>query len=243
MTNPARATRLLAALTLTLVTGLTLAGCGSDTKPLTAEQKVKPTATPTEPATPTPTATATDDKPSKVGPKVVKVKKYGVAFELPADWMSLDAKNVFSGRSNSVFDEFAKRMGTTGDKLLESFTSSTETMSIGGTGAINGYLDNVVTTGEPNRDYNDDQLKLQMATIGAKAGPVEHASTDAGDLSRISYVLTAKALKIHGAYLGLRTDGGDFVSIIVSAHSAADSRSIGDQIVASLRSITIPPGV
>jgi hypothetical protein len=231
------------------VTGLTLAGCGSDTTPLTAEQRTNPsptvTVTPTATDAPadTPSATPADDGSNNTGPHVVKVTKYGVAFELPGDWMSVNAKKVLAGRPSAAFEEFAKKMGTTADKLAESFSAATQTMSITGTGAVDGYLDNVVTVGEPNRDYNDDQLELQMATVGAKLGRVRHASTRAGDLSRFDYVLTVKALTVHGDYLGLHTDGGDFVSIVVSAHSAAAARTLGDQIQASLRSITRPPAI
>jgi hypothetical protein len=247
MTTTVRAARQLAALTLTLVTGLTLAGCGSDTTPLTAEQMTRPsptvTVTPTPTPADTPSATPTDDDSNNTGPKVVKIAKYGVAFELPGDWTSVDLKNILAGRPNPIFEEFAKKMGTTADKLVASLSGTTTTMSISGTGAISGYLDNVVTAGEPNRDYNDDQLKLQMATIGAKVGPVEHDRTDAGPLSRFAYRFSVRTLTVHGTFLGLRTDSGDFVSIIVSAHSAAAASTIADQIQASLRSITIPPGV
>lgn len=181
-----------------------------------------------------PTGTSTTAPAADV--EVIKVKKFGVSFELPKGWISLDAKQALKGKGKNPFlDDLAERLGMTGEQLTRLFATSVQTMSVSGNGASHGFLTNVNTIGQEG-DLNDDQLKLQMATVGAKIGTVAHATADAGDVTRMSYDLTSKGVTIRGVAIAVHTEVAT-VLISVSSLSEAESGRIADQIQASLKTI------
>jgi hypothetical protein len=165
---------------------------------------------------------------------VIKVEKYGISFELPKGWLTLDAKNVLRGGVQSPFlKELAGRLGTTPDQLVKVFSSAVQTMSVSDAGAVGGFVDNVNTVGQEG-DLNDDQLKLQLATIGARPGEITHASSPAGDVTRVPYALRTKTgPTIRGVAVAVRT-GVATVVITVSSVSEARAAAIADQVQASL---------
>jgi len=168
--------------------------------------------------------------------QVVKVAKYGISFELPKGWITIDAKKVLQGGGgkNPVLDDLARRLGTPRDQLVRAFSSMVQTMSVSDRGAMHGFLENVNSVGQ-DVEVNDDQLKLQLATVGAKAAGLEHATTDAGDLTRVAYALPTKAgITIHAVVLAVHTDTAT-VAVTVSAGTAARAAELADGIQSSLK--------
>ena len=108
--------------------------------------------------------------------------------------------------------------------------------SRGDDGAVHGFVDNVNTVGQEG-DVNDDQVKLQLATIGAKPGELTHAATPAGDVTRVSYTLPTKTgPTIRAVALAVRTDAATVV-VTVSASTAARADAIADQVQGSLQQL------
>ncbi|MGY2875577.1 hypothetical protein ACVW00_002767 [Marmoricola sp. URHA0025 HA25] len=223
---------------------LTLAGCGASGDPTAGATTSAPTVavpSPTVTFTDDPTDDATDD-PSEdptasADVQVVKIRKFGVSFELPKGWITLDAKKVLNGGvKNAFLAEMAERLGVTQQQLLQSFSTLVQTFSVSDAGAVHGFLSNVNTVGQEG-DVNDDQLKLQLATIGAKPGELGHATTDAGEVTRIPYVLTSKAgVTIRGVALAVHTSSAT-VLITVSSSSASESGRLADQVQSSLKTL------
>jgi hypothetical protein len=213
-----------------VVTTLTLGGCGSNDAP---------SATPTAPRT-SPTATATET-PTAEAPtgdtQVVKVEKYGVSFELPKGWITLDAKKALAGSGKSpIWDELAGRMGTTRQQLVQMLSSSVQTFSVSDQGARHGFLENVNTVGQ-EEELNDEQIKLQLATLGAKPGAFEHTTSAAGDVTRVAYELPTKAgLTVRAVVVAVTVDGAT-VFVTVSSSTAASAARIADMVQASLQPI------
>jgi hypothetical protein len=216
-------------LALAVVVGL--GGCGNDSP----SAKPTPTGASTvTSATPTPTSTPTRDAGDA---QVVKIRKYGISFELPKGWITLDAKKVLrNGGKNSVLDELAGRMGTTPDQLVKTWSDAVQTFSVSDEGARHGFLDNVNSVGQ-NQVLNDDAIRLQLATIGAKPATFAHSSSPAGDVTRIPYDLPTKVgLTVRGVAVVVYTADATVV-VTVSSSSAASAAKIADQIVASLDQI------
>lgn len=217
------------ALVLLLPTSLTLTtGCGGETRVSEAKQPrpAAPASSPVEPV---------DNGSSSPRAQVVRVEKYGVSFELPKGWMTLDAKQLLDS-SNPVIKEIAGRMGVTSKQLLETIGSSVQTFSVTDQGAVDGFLDNVNSVGVPRANYNDEQLKLEIAALGAKIDTLEHASSAAGDITRVAYTWTPTGIRVH--VVALKVDVGDaIVMVTASSHSAAEANERGDQIQASLQPI------
>jgi hypothetical protein len=233
MTQRSRTTARLRALCLVVVAGIALTGCGSD------EPSTQKTPGKTQTATPSPSASSdepTADSTVSGDVQVIKVEKYGISFELPKGWITLNAKNVFKGGTKNPFlDEMADRMGMTQDQLVRMFTTSIQTMSITDQGAKHGFVDNVNTVGE-ERQVNDDIVKLELATVGAKTGEIEHAASPAGDVTRVPYTLKSKAtpLTVRAVALIVQTDDAA-VWISISSTTDAAAAKIADQIQDSLK--------
>ncbi|GAA5001080.1 hypothetical protein [Actinopolymorpha pittospori] len=222
----------LCTLSLLFITGLTLTGCGSDAARPDAHQ-------------PAPTASASasvepvEGGPSSPDAQVIKVEKYGISFELPKGWTTLNLKNVVDS-SNPVVKEIAGRMGTTPEQFLKTVGSSLQTFSVTDQGAVEGFLDNVNSVGMPG-NFNDDQLKLQLATLGGSIGEFEHVSSPAGEVTRVPYTVTIKTVNVEAHEVMLVVDVGDAgVAIAVASHSAAEAEARADQIQASLKPINSP---
>ncbi|HEX2896220.1 MAG TPA: hypothetical protein VHO29_19610 [Marmoricola sp.] len=230
MTPPSRACLRSLGPALLLATTVALGGCGSD----------GPTAGPTH-ATPSASKTAgstpTDATSPTAAVQVIKVSKYGISFELPKGWLTLDAKKALSGSGNNPFlKELADRLGTTPQQLVQSFSTAVQTMSVSDQGAQHGFLENVNTVGQ-DAVLDDEAIKLQLATIGAKPGPFRHASSPAGDVTRVAYELPTKTgITVRAEMVAVAVDGAT-VFITVSSSSAPSAAKLADQVQASLKSI------
>jgi hypothetical protein len=226
----------LRAVGLAAIAALTLAGCGSsgdgDTEPRAAasETTSQPSDGPSdEPSATEQTSTATDTQ-------TVEVTKFGISFQLPEGWITLDAKKALEGGGQNAFlEEMADKLGTTQDQLVKSFSTIVQTLSVSDEGAVHGFLTNVNTVGQ-EAELNDDQIKLQLASIGAKPGPIDHATSEAGDVTRVPYDLAAKAMTVRAVALAVHADAGTVV-VTVSSSTSAEAGRIADQIQASLRKI------
>jgi hypothetical protein len=224
-----RAVTGLRAAALAVAVGLALGACGG-----TATTSTPSTAKETTSGQPSPASTSS---PAHDKTQVVKVKKYGISFELPKGWITLDARKVLKGGGKNPFlDDMADRLGVSREQLVQTFASAVLTMSVSDEGAVHGFLDNVNTVGQEG-DVNDDQVKLQLATIGAKAGELSHASSDAGDVTRVAYTLDSRTgVTIQAVALAVRTGDATVVVTVSSSTSAAAGR-LADQIQASLKRI------
>ena len=221
---------------LSLLAALALAGCGGGSETTSG-------ANPTAPATPAPSSTtATDTTSPAPSPtassdrvQVIAVEKYGISFELPKGWLTLDAKNVLKDGSDSpIIKELADRLGASPDQLVQTFSTAVQTMSVSDDGAVHGFVDNVNTVGQEGA-VNDDQVKLQLATIGAKPGEITHAGSPAGDVTRVPYTLPTKTGPIVRAVaLAVRT-GTATVVVTISSSTAARAGAIADQVQESLQ--------
>jgi hypothetical protein len=222
----------LLVLPLVLAVTVGLGGCGSDSP----SAKATPSgASSTATSTATPTSTPTRDA---VGSQVVRIRKYGISFELPKGWITLDAKKVLrsGGGKNPVLDELADRMGTTPDQLVRTWSDAVQTFSVSDEGAHHGFLENVNSVGQ-DQVLNDENIKLQLATIGAKPASFEHATSPVGDVTRIPYDLPTKVgLTVRGVAVVVYTADATVI-ITVSSSSAASAAKIADQVVASLDNI------
>jgi len=169
--------------------------------------------------------------------QVVKVEKYGISYELPKGWITIDAKKVLEGGGkNPVMDDLVHRLGIPRDQLVRQFSSVVQTMSVSDGGAVDGFLANVNSVGQEG-DVNDEQLKLQLATIGAKASEPEHETTDAGNVTRVAYFLATKVgITIHAVVLAVHTRTAT-VAVTVAAITAQKAAELADTIEASLKPI------
>jgi hypothetical protein len=183
-----------------------------------------------------PTDDASDDAAS-AGTQVVKVKKFGISFELPEEWISLDAKKVLDGGTgkNPFLEELADRLGVSEEQLVRAFSTSLQTMSVSGGGASHGFLTNVNSVGQEG-DLNDEQLKLQLAAIGAKPGVPDHGSSEAGPVTLFPYDLASKSFTVRGLAVAVHTAVATVI-ITVSSASAEESARIGHQVQRSLKTI------
>jgi hypothetical protein len=215
-----------------LAAGLVLTGCGGSSSP---KAGASPTASTSASTSSSPSSAST----AKGKAQVVKVTKYGISFEVPKGWITLNAKKVLKGGGsgkNPFLDEIAGRLGMTRDQLVQAFSTLVQTMSVSDEGANHGLLDNVNSVGQ-DTDVNDDQLKLQLATVGAKAEEFEHATTDAGAVTRAAYQLSSKAgLTVHGVAIAVHTSTAT-VLITVSSSSAKNAEQLADHVQASLEKI------
>lgn len=176
---------------------------------------------------------ASDTDPVGQDAQVVEIAKYDLAFEIPAGWMSLDARNLLDP-SNPAVKELADRMGASPEQFVEGLGKAVLTFSITDEGAVDGFVDNVNSVEVPQADFNDDQLKLDLASMGAKPEEPEHVSTPAGEITRVPYTVEIQGMTVHGVALVL--DAGEAAtSITVSSHSPVKAEELADQIVASLR--------
>jgi hypothetical protein len=218
---------------------LTLSGCGSSETPTVASATAgtpSPSASSSAPGTPTEDASDEPGRTSSADAVVVEVEKYGLSFELPEGWITLDAKKALSGGGENPFlKDLADRLGTTPAQLVQSFSTYVQTFSVSGGGARHGFLSNVNSVGQ-DTDLNDEQIKLQLATIGAKPGAVQHATTDAGDVARVPYRLRSSGVTVDAVALAVHADGATVV-ITVSASTRKEAGRLADQVEASLRTI------
>lgn len=224
-----RATTARRVAALAVVAGLALSACGGSA--------VKATSTPTA-STPTASTTSSpspSSTPARGRTQVVKVRKYGISFELPKGWITLNAKKILT-KDNPGIKDLAKRMGTTPDQLNRTLAAGMEVYAVTDEGAVSGYLDNVNVTGQRGTDLNDDQIKLQFAALGAKLGTFQHTTTAAGDVTRVSFSLPVAGRQAYGVSVVVFTEDST-VNITAGAHSASIAGELADMIEGSLKTI------
>ena len=142
MTSLSRAPRPLLAV-LPLVALLALAGCGGTT-PSAAPAKASTTAAPSSPPSPTtpaspssPADTTTTAAPTPSNPQaqVISIDKFGISYELPKSWITLNAKNVLKdGARNPFLKQLADRLGASPDQLVRAFSTAVQSMSVSDSG-------------------------------------------------------------------------------------------------------------
>jgi hypothetical protein len=229
-------TRALPLRLASLLAGLALAttACGADSSSTAAD-----TAPPTSSATSGDSSPTGDSSSTEAGlsddEQLIKVTKYGVGFALPKGWSTLDAKNVL-GTDNPALQEFAQHMGTSTQQVVTLLKNNVQTLSISDEGAHDGFVDNVNSIGTATPTINDDQIKLQLASIGAKLGPIVHADSPAGAVTRVPYHWTNSGRVIR-VQLIIVDVGRQLVSITISSVSADSAAQIGDQVQESLQSL------
>jgi hypothetical protein len=225
---PMRLAALLAA------TALATTACGggssSTTAAPTSPSSSTTSAAPTDPSSssvPASTPTLADDE------QLIRVTAYGVGFALPKGWTTLDAGHVLRA-DNPALQSFAQRLGTSAQQVVSLLKSNVQTLSVSDEGAHDGFVDNVNSIGGTAASINDDQIKLQLATIAAKVGPIVHARSAAGKVTRVPYHWTSNGRVIQ-AQLIIVDLGRQLVSITISSSSAAGAAEIGDQVQRSLQ--------
>ena len=156
-----------------------------------------------------------------------------ISYRVPKGWASLDGSKALSP-DNPILRSVAQRLNMTPRQVvLASFQQSVQAMAVTDQGAWNGILDNINSVGTTVPSLNDDQIKLQLATLGAKTRAVHHFTSPAGHGSRIAYEWTTNGLHFHGEVLAVDV-GDSIVSITVTAHSAAAAPTLADQVQASI---------
>lgn len=235
MTSGTRALPRLLSLLLGAALAVTLAGCGASSDDTFEELKggTTPTAAPSTGKPSSPQASDGDG----VGPgKVLKIKKYGVSFEVPKSWMSLDAgealKNV--GKGNKDIEEFADRLGSDTDSFLKMLRNNIQTMSVSTDGAEKGFVANINSMVIPVADPTAEELKLGLAAVGGKFIDQDSPDNEYGDVIRIRYTLQTGSGKIQGTFVGF--DAGEvFVQITVSSLSRTESDELSDLVARTVR--------
>lgn len=239
MTSLSRASWGVRGLVVVVISAFALAGCGSDSSrsPDALYTGTPPTGTvmPTPTVSETPTDDATGEGPSSPDAQVIKVPKYGLSFEIPKGWTTLNARKVLKG-DNPGLEALAKRMGLTGGQFAGMLAAGMEVFAVTDEGAVDGYLDNINVVGQRGTTINEDQIKLQFATIGAKPGTFEHATTPVGDVIRVPFTLPIKSFIAQGVSIIVYT-GDSTVNITIGSHSADIADTVANQVQESLATI------
>jgi hypothetical protein len=236
MTSLSRASLRAGGLVVVVVAAFALAGCGSDPRsPDALYTGTPPTGivTPTQSATPT--DDATDEGPSSPDAQVIKVRKYGISFEIPSGWTTLNARKVLQG-DNPGLATMANRMGMTGSQFAGMLAAGIEVFAVTDQGAVDGYLDNINVSGLRGTTTTEDQIKLQFATIGAKPGTFEHATSPAGDVIRVPFTLPIRSFYAQGVSIIVFTEDST-VNITIGSHSADIADSVANQVQESLAQV------
>lgn len=218
----------------TLLSGVALAAtaCGGGSS--TPEAAAPPSTTSSASQGSDPSSPASSHSPAAhtSAGQVVKVTRYGVSYEVPKGWTSLDGTKALNPDS-PILRSIAKRLNATPQQVIASFKKTLQSMAVTDHGAVNGILDNINAVAVSGGSLNDDQIKLQLATLGAKLGPIHHFPTPAGDGTRVAYRWTTNGLHFHGEIIAIET-GDAVVSITTTAHSAAVAKALADQVEASI---------
>lgn len=210
MQTPSRTPRrLVTAFAALLLTALTLTGCGSDADPA--------------------------DEPGasvREAYQTVEVAKYGISYEIPEGWELLTADKILDV-DNPAVQEFAERLGQEPEQVVAMLSQSIDTMAVSDDGMDHGFVENVNSTGNPGMQFNDEQIKLQLISVGAKDIEVTMVDTAVGEVVRAEYANEVGPQRAHGVLLGIDT-GDDFMGITVTAYSAEKAQERADQIQESL---------
>jgi len=228
-----------------LTAGLVTSGCGGGGSTTAADDPRSPASSPTttDPTTDattdatTATTDGTDGSTEGADPssddKLVQVAKYGISYRVPHGWISVDGKDLLRA-DNPVLKQVAGRMGVPVDQLISTIGANIQAYSVSDQGATNGVLDTVNMLAVPVSGLTGSQLRVQLASIGAKPGKVVTAPTPVGGLARLPYVWKTNGRTIYGVSMAVDL-GTAAAQITVSAHDAAGARRIADLVQGSLR--------
>jgi hypothetical protein len=224
-----------------LTAGLVTSGCGGGsttatddpTTPASSPTTTDPTSDATTGATHAATDGSTEGADLSSDDKLVEVAKYGISYRVPHGWISVDGQDLLRA-DNPVLKQVAGRMGVTVDQLISTIGANIQAYSVSNEGATNGVLDTVNMLGVPVSGLTGSQLKVQLASIGAKPGKAVTAHTPVGGLTRLPYAWKTTGRTIYGVSMAVDL-GTATAQITVSAHDAASARKIADLVQGSLR--------
>ena len=170
------------------------------------------------------------------GGRLVTVTKYGISYRVPQGWISVDGKALLRP-DNPVLQQVASRLGLTVEQLISNIGNNIQAYSVSGQGATDGVLDTVNLIGIPASGVTGDQIRVQLASIGAKPGKAVSAHTPAGDVTRLPYVWDTNGHRIYGVSMAVDL-GTSTAQITVSAHDVRSATSIADLVQGSLQNLS-----
>jgi hypothetical protein len=236
MQTVTRARPILRVASVLLVAALAVSACGGHASSTSADT-----------GTPAPSTSATSSESTQAGGsshgadpatggRLVRVAKYAISYRVPQGWISVDGKALLR-RDNPVLAQVANRLGLTVDQLITSIGNNIQAYSISDKGAVGGVLDTVNLIGVPTSGVTGDQIRVQLAGIGAKPGRSVSAHTPVGHVARVPYVWDTNGHRIYGVSMAVDL-GTATAQITVSAHDAPSARSIADLVQGSLQKLS-----
>jgi hypothetical protein len=217
----------------TLLTGFALAasacGDGGSSSPV-----ADPGSSPTSPVSASVPATG-NVALGKVGPleQLVRVRKYGVGFGLPKEWSTLDAERALDPKSR-VLKEVSQRTGIAPKKLVRTVLQTAETLSVAEQGADDWLPDNVSSVGSPPFASSDEDLRRELASVGAKLGQFRHVSTPAGDVTTVPYRRITSGRFVFSQLLVVDL-GSAAVTITITSSSSSRAGTLAEEVQRTLQ--------
>jgi hypothetical protein len=225
-----------------LTSALALTACGGHGSSTNADSGTPaPSTSPKSPTSPTSSASTRAGGSSHgadptSGGRLVRVLKYGISYRVPPGWLSVDGKALLRP-DNPVLTQVANHLGMSVDQLITAIGNNILAYSVSDAGATGGVLDTVNLIGIPVSGVTGDQIRVQLASIGAKPGKAVSARTPVGQVTRLPYVWDTNGHRIYGVSMAVDL-GTSTAQITVSAHNAPSARSIADLVQGSLQKLT-----
>lgn len=160
--------------------------------------------------------------------QTVEVAKYGISYEVPEGWELLTSDKILDA-DNPAVQQFAERLGQEPEQVAAMLNQSIDTMAVTDEGMDHGFVENVNSTGNPGMEFNDEQIKLQLISVGAKVNATTTVDTAVGEVLRVEYSTPVGESTANGVFLGIDT-GDDFMVVTVTAYSAEKASARADQI-------------
>lgn len=236
MQTVTRARPILRVAAVLLAAALALIACGGHDASTSADTS---TPAPSKPATSSASTQAggsSHGADPTTGGRLVRVVKYAISYRVPQGWISVDGKALLRP-DNPILAQVAHRLGLTVDQLITSIGNNIQAYSVSDKGAVRGVLDTVNLIGVPVSGVTGDQIRVQLAGIGAKPGTSVSAHTRVGDVTRVPYVWDTNGHRIYGVSMAVDL-GTATAQITVSAHDAPTARSIADLVQGSLQKLS-----
>ena len=240
MQTVTRVRPLLRVATVLLAASLAVTACGGQDSSTSADTS---TPAPSTSATSSPSSSPSTQAGGSshgadptTGGRLVRVDKYAISYRVPQDWISVDGKALLRPDS-PVLAQVANRLGLTVDQLITAIGNNILAYSVSDKGAVGGVLDTVNLIGVPTSGITGDQIRLQLAGIGAKPGKSVSAHTPVGGVARVPYVWDTQGHRIYGVSMAVDL-GSATAQITVSAHDARSARSIADLVQGSLQKLS-----
>jgi hypothetical protein len=167
--------------------------------------------------------------------QTVEVDKHGISYEIPEGWELLTSDKLLDA-DNPAVKQFAERLGQEPAQVAAMLNQSIDTMAVTDEGMDHGFVENVNSTGNPGMQFDEDQIKLQLISVGAKDVAMSLVETEVGEVIRAEYTNGVGPNEAHGVMLGIDV-GEDFMAVTVTAYSAEDANARADQIQESLERI------